>query len=331
MRFLVALLILCGAARGSEDILYRKIPWGSVSAFGPLSYYLNGAFDTAQNPFYFSQEKFFSNHAVLWHRVKSPAATISNAGGFGKFLSDEFFGIRSLPNWVLHVMGGGYDFRYLAEYYRANRVPRPFLLAFLTCYLSNIGNEALEASATQVLPTDNVADLLFFDIAGKILFLNDDVARFFHRDLQMRAWSYQPMLTLNDLRIQNAGLNYVLRPKLFGEEWRPFLHLGLLLLGGVTKKISPTDNLSVGFGIVPTDPLAFKGDFVTGLYWDRDDSLLASLTLNGTTDLAFRANVYPGVIQISDLDIGIFAGYAKSHRVFLGVNASLPVGLGASF
>jgi hypothetical protein len=329
---LLALLLTFGAAaaEGADPIVYKKMEWGSVAAYNPLGFYLNAAFDTAQNPNYFSQEHYFSNHAALFHRVKSPAAAIRERGGIGAFLEEEFFGIRAIPNWTLHIIGGGYDYRYLAEWYEARRVPSPYLMAFLTAYLANIGNEALETTASQVPPTDQIADLFFFDIAGKLLFLNDDVARFFHEELQLRAWGYQPMLTLNDLRIHNAGLNWVARPKWFGESWRPFIHFGLLLLAGITKRISDTDNLSLGVGVTPTDPLAFKGDFVTGVYWDREDSLLASLTLNGTTQLAFRLNVYPGVIRIEDWKVGVFAGYSKAKQVIFGANVSLPFGVGAS-
>jgi hypothetical protein len=254
-------------------------------------------------------------------------------GGTGRFLEQEFFGLRAIPNWTLHLIGGGYDFRYLAAWYEAHGVPSPYLFAFLTSYLGNIGNEALETTAPQVPATDNIADLLFFDLVGKLLFLNDDVAGFFHETMQLRAWAYQPMVSLNDLRIQNAGLNYVSRPKWFGDDWRPFIHFGLLLLAGVSKRVSGTDCVSVGFGAIPTDPLELKGDFVTGLYWDRNDSLLASLTLNGTTNLAFRLNVYPGVLRISDWRVGLFAGYskAKTKSLAFGVNVSLPVGLGAAF
>ncbi len=326
---LLSFVTLCG--RADEAILYQKLEWGSAEAFNPLSFYLNGAFDTAQNPTYFNQEHFFSNHGKLWDRVKSPGAAIEANGGMGKFLREEFYGLRSIPNWTLHLMGGGYDFRYLAEWYQARGVPKPFLLAFLTSYLTNIGNEALETTGTKLAATDNIADLYFFDLAGKFLFLNEDVARFFQNTMQMRPWHYQPMLSLNDLRIQNAGLNYVMRPKWFGDDWRPFIHFGLLIMGGVSKRFSPSDSLSVGFGVMPTDPLELQGDFVTGIYWDKDDSLLASLTLNGTTNLAFRVNVYPGVIHISNWDVGLFGGISKSKSVVFGANVSLPIGLGVAF
>lgn len=330
MRACVLLLLLTASAR-ADTVLLKKVSWGSVAAYNPLAYYLNTAFDTAQNPFYFSQERFFSNHGKLFDRVTHVGRAMDEIGGWGKFFATEFFGKRAVPNWTLHLIGGGYDFRYLSEWYRDRGVPKPHLLAFLTCYLANIGNEALETTATQVPATDHIADLFFFDLVGKFLFLNDDVARFFHEDLQMRPWAYQPVLSLNDLRIQNAGLNYVFRPRWLGEGWRPFVHMGLVLLAGVSRHLTAGDWLSIGLGVVPTDPLELKGDFVAGFYWDRDDSLLASLTLGGSSNLAFRLNLYPGVIQLLGWDLGLFLGVGKQGRVAFGADVSLPIGVGAAF
>ena len=329
-------LLLLGflAARvawGAEPVLYQKLECGSVVSYNPLSLYLNTAFDTAQIPSSFSQEKFFSRHGKLFNRLKSPAARIEEEGGWGRFFREEFFGVPSIPNWTLHIVGGGYDCRYLSEWYAERGLPTPYLLAFLTTYLADVGNEALETSAANVRATDHIADLFFFDPVGKVLFLNDDVAGFFQNQLQMRAWPLQPMVNVNDWRIQNAGANWIFRPKWFGDVWRPFLHMGVLVLAGASHRITPSDSLSLGVGMVPTDPRKFKGDVVAGLYWDRDDSLLTSLTINGTSDLAFRVNVYPGVVRFQNWHIGVFAGYSKTSQALLGLNVSLPVGVSASF
>lgn len=308
-------------------IVYPKKAIGSDASFNPVSYYFNLAFDTTQNPFYFTQSGYFRSHGSLWNRIKHPFGAIRDEGGFGKFLGSEFFGLRSIPNWTLHLIGGGHDFRWLAEWYQARSVPYPYVAAFLTSYLANIGNEAIETTASQVPPTDHIADLFFFDLVGKFLFMNDAIARFFYETMQLRAWHYQPMFNLNDQHIINAGANYILRPRLFGKKILPFFHAGLALLAGVSFTIEGENWFTTAAGVSPTDPLKFKGDFILGFYWDRNDALLASLTLNGSSNLAVRLNIYPQVVRIREWDIGLFAAYGKDNTFALGVNINMPLGI----
>lgn len=315
----------------ADPILYRPEAKGSHATFHPISYYLNLSFDTAQNPFYFSQSRFFENHSVLWNRVKDPLKAIRESGGWGHFLGEEIFGVRAIPNYGLHVIGGGYDYRWLAEWYEAREVPFPYLVAFLNAYLANIGNEALETSATQVAATDQIADLFFFDLLGKILFLNDGVVRFFYETLQMRAWHFQPLLNLRTWHIDNAGANYIFRPRIFGDSVRPFFHIGMTLLAGLSFAMDNGDSLTAALGISPTDPLEFKGDFIGALYWDHEDDLLASLTVNGSSYLAVRCNIYPDFIPMGDWRLGYYFALSKSKEVFLGVNLLFPAGVSYSF
>lgn len=327
-RTIVLFFLVSAGAFADSPIIYRLNPIGSAATFNPVSHYLNLAFDTAQNPTYFSQSRYFTNHGVLFDRIKDPFQAIEDAGGWRQFLSDEFVGLRAIPNYPLHVIGGGYDYRWLAEWYSAHDVPYPYLFAFVNSYLGNLGNEAIETTATVVKPTDHVADLFFFDVAGKLLFMNDDVARFFHETLQMRGWHMQPMLSFRELHIENAGSNYVLRPKLFGDTYRPFFHVGLVLMAGLSYRVSGGDSLTLAGGVTPTDPLNFKGDPIVGLYWDREDALLASLTLNGSSRMYGRLNVYPDAFSIREARLGWYLAYSKAKELFVGVNFVFPAGLG---
>lgn len=314
-----------------EPLLYRADPFGSEATFNPLTHYLNLAFDTTQNPFWFSQSAYVANHGVLWDRIKDPGGAIERQGGFGKFLSEEVYGLRAVPNYTLHLFGGGYDYRLLAEWYEAHGVPYAYPLAFLNSYLANIGNEAVETTAVAVPPNDHIADLFFFDIVGKLLFLNDAVVRFVHGPLGMRAWHFQPMLNVRHLRIDNAGSNYIFRPSVFGETFRPFFHMGLALLAGVSWRSSADDSVTIAGGVAPTDPLEFQGDPMAALFWDRADSLLASMTVNGSSNLAVRLNLYPDVISIASLKTGLFLSYSKANETTLGISLYLPAGVSASF
>lgn len=319
------------ALRAEPPLIYREGAIGSDATFNPLSHYFNLAFDTTQNPIYFTQSGYFSSHARLWERIRDPIRSIEDGGGFGKLVKDEIIGMRAVPNYTLHLLGGGYDYRWLAEWYESIHAPAPYVLAFLNSYLANIGNEAIETTATQVGAHDHIADLFFFDIAGKILFTSDPVVRFFRDTLEMRAWHLQPMLNLRYLRIDNAGSNYIFRPRLFGNDWRPFIHMGLSVLGGVSWRFQGDDSISVAAGVVPTDPLALKGDVMFGVYWDRKDALLASATFNGSSKYYVRLNVYPDVVPLSDFRTGFFAAFSKNNEVFLGININMLIGASASF
>ena len=330
MRVLL-LFLLATRAFADTPLIYRPSAIGSDWGFNPLSHYLNLAFDTAQNPYYFSQSRFFANHGVLWERIKNPAVSIERDGGFGVFAGNEIYGFRALPNYTLHLLGGGYDYRWLSEWYEAHHVPWPYVLAFFNAYLANIGNEALETSASQVNASDHIADLFLFDLAGKFLFLNDSVVHFMHDKFQMRAWHFQPALNLRLLRIDNAGSNYIFRPYLFGETFRPFIHLGMALLGGVSIRLWEEESLTLAAGVAPTDPLVFKGDPMVALFWDRKDALLASLTVKGSNATLFRLNVYPDFVDTGSLRTGFFLSFAKDHEIILGLSVNMPVGISASF
>ena len=46
----------------------------------------------------------------------------------------------------------------------------PYFFSFITCYAGHLSNEALENSNKSLTPHDPIADLLFFDWVGKLLF-----------------------------------------------------------------------------------------------------------------------------------------------------------------
>jgi len=175
------------------------------------------------------------------------------------------------------------------------------------------------------------ADLLIFDIAGKLLFMNDDIVQFAHDTLKMRGWHFQPMLNIRNLRIDNAGSNYIFRPELFGGTVRPFVHVGMTLMAGTSIDIGAGDSLTPALGIALTDPLVLKGDLIGALYWDREDSLLASLTVNGSSNLAARINLYPDFVSVGNLRMGYYLAYSKAGETFVGINISMPAGVSASF
>jgi len=183
MRFFVLLLFCNNLLFASESqLLYKPQKVGSESVFSPISYYLNESFDTIQNSNWFSQENFIANHKLVWRQVRNPFQGIKEGGGFKKLVHDEIvpYSPRAIPNYSLHLIGGGYDYRRLAEWFDLHQYSHPYVWAFFAQYAAAFGNESLEASNVRdVGAHDHIADLYIYDLAGKFLFMNDDVALFF--------------------------------------------------------------------------------------------------------------------------------------------------------
>jgi hypothetical protein len=132
-------------------------------------------------------------------------------------------------------------------------------------------------------------------------------------------------------KFTNVGENFVLRPNYFGlKEHRPFIFFGMTVLAGLSHKISMSDSLSWGVGaaIVQTqDPR--KTRMSGGLFWDRNDSLLASVIFNGTDNLAVRLNIYPGIVGPRKWwSPGLYVGIGDRGEFNVGLTIRLlPVGL----
>ena len=289
----------------------------------PLTNYVNTAFDTAQVSGAFSQDDYWDNHGRVFDRIGDPINSIEDDGGWDHLVSQELLSPHVLPNLTLHVLGNGYDFRALAEWFDEHRVPFPYLVAFVTSYAGYIGNEAIEVSNPEIDATDAIADLYFFNLLGNLLFMNDTVTDFVQNDLQFRNWPGQPVFDVRDHKILNASNNYLMRPRVFGEKVRPFLYFGLHYFGGVSLLLPSEKSLSLAVGLATVDPFA-DSIFDTvrasgGVFWDDRDRLLASMIFNGTDDSIVRLNLYPDVFPFRALDVGFFIGVADPGGPTFGI------------
>lgn len=295
----------------------------------PLNFIVNSAFDSAQVPLAFKQAAYFKKFKTVFNRTINPVRSIERDGGFSKFFRDEWATTRAIPNYMMHVVGGGYDFRMIAEWYQYHRFPIPYFFSFLTCYAAHFSNEALETSNRALTSHDHIADLYFFDVVGKLMFINDSVARFFHRELQMRTWMGQPMFDVRRARIYNAATNYAMRPFIFRKDIRFFFLFGYHYLGGFGFRVNNTDFLTISAGVCVIkgfDPDRQKTasqsvkNFRTcgGIFYDRNGSLLASIIINGTENYRVRLNIYPDLLHFGDVNFGVFAAYDDHNRIAFG-------------
>lgn len=328
MNTLLCILLFSAKIFSSEILLYQDRDYGSDSQFNPITFYFNNTFDTIQNPYLFSQKDFLRKHETVYKRIRSPISTINNLEGFDHLFVSEFIGERSVPNYTVHLIGGGYDFRKLAEWYEVNNYPLAFTLSFLTTYASKFGNEAIESTDTQNIgPEDHIADLYFFDLAGNLLFMNNRVVTFFRDDLSLVSWGGQPLYAPKTDDFTNTMSQYIVRPNLGSKQWRPFILFGMQALFGISYRLSEKESLSLGSGVAMTDPIHNKGRFATGLFYDKADSLMSSLLINSTENFRYRLNLYPGILKYKNLSPGFLLAEDREDKIFLGMNLILPIGI----
>jgi hypothetical protein len=299
----------------------------------PVTYVINGTFDVTQNHNWFSQRHFRTKSSELIKRIRNPHKSVKKDGGYEKLFKDEFLTGRVAPNIFLHTLGGAYDVAWLDEYYRKHEYPYPFLFSVVTSYFARLGNEVLETSYHEITSHDHIADLFFFDVLGVWLGSNPDAVDFMVDDLGMKAWHFQPVWDLEAEDFYNAGLNYIVRPKALEMKGciRPLIFLGMQNLFGASLTCTGRRTISAATGFFFTDPLAQKGKLVTGLFYERDEDLAASLFINGSDNLRYRLNLHPGTLDEfinPKWKLGVFMGQTYQNDFSIGFNITAPVGLG---
>ncbi len=300
----------------------------------PLTNYVNTAFDTAQVSGAFRQDDYWHNHGRVLDRIFHPIDSIEDDGGWDHLVHQELLSPHLLPNLTLHMLGNGYDFRALAEWFDEYHVRFPYFWAFVTSYAGYLGNEAIEISNPEIDAADHIADLYFFNLVGNLLFISDTVTDLVHNDLQFRNWPGQPVYDVRGHRILNASNNYLMRPQVVGESVRPFLYFGLHYLVGLSVLLPSEQSLSVGGGLATVDPFAdstlSKVRASGGVFWDGHDRLLASMIFHGTDDSIVRLNLYPDVFPFGALDLGVFIGVADDGAPAFGIAIEKLLALGVS-
>lgn len=328
-------------ARGMEAYFYRPREVGSDSRFDPLTSAVNYGFDALQIRRSFDEQDLGERSARVWHHLSHPVGPIRRRGGIKGFVNRQIAptdlehlnqtGVM-LPNYALHLLGGGMVYRKNAEWFEAHGYPLPRTLAALLGMGAEVFQEVTEKKSTTA--EDEVADVWIFRPAGMLLFSWDPAARFAARRLHMVEWPYQAVYLAGAGRFGNAGQSYAVRPVLWGRgEVRPFVFFGMTTLAGLSHRLSGGDDLSWGLGAAVVDARRVSAEVrpSAGLFWDREGSLLASLLLNGTEGLAARLNVYPGVLRSGPWSPGLFLGVEDAGGVQVGaVLRWTPVGWGVA-
>ena len=183
-----------------------------------------------------------------------PFNTISDYG-WSHFLRSEFFPIsftknnmQWIPNYQQHLIGGGMLYTKMKEWYQMHNYPAPWLLSSITLMAQHFFNEVMETGPSEVVSVDEISDIYIFDLGGIALFSFDAVNEFFRDKLNLADWSLQAAITLPNGRV-NAGQYFSMKWKLpFSDDYCLFYRYGMGALFGLSKKVQPEDNFSVGVG-----------------------------------------------------------------------------------
>ncbi|HNY30768.1 MAG TPA: hypothetical protein PKO15_07770 [Fibrobacteria bacterium] len=345
---LVCALVL-DVARVSSDVsaqepyFYHGYDWGSEGQFNPVSMVVNEGLDIGQLRSSRGSIRLIPsriNVRRLNATISHPLASIDRSTGRMRFVETELVPTSMdkgraqwVPNYQLHLVGGGLLNARVEEWYAAHGYESPKLAAFVTSMTAAYLNEAQEMEGyPDDYNTDPVADLFVFDLAGIALFQSTAVREFFHTRVEWMNWPLQPSIWVTDLSVRQAGQYHAFRIRNpWSEDWRPFYHVGLGNIGGISKRLNPIDHLSVGAGyyalrLVPSGggqssvTLAPK----LGVFWDRQGSLMASLFWNSQSRERLMLSLYPR--SIAQVPLGWWLSYGGEQGV--GVGLTMQTGFG---
>jgi hypothetical protein len=343
----LAVVSLC--AQGKLYYFFHPASYGSDATFNPISLIANGGFDELQMygcSSNLGEINWKGSGTNVWRNIIAPLPQI-NRYGWKKFIKQEILptgftprNAQYFPNYVLHLMGG-MEYRKIQEWYDYYGYPLPWAWGAVTVMVYHYMNEIIEnGNGDFFYPNvDPIADLLIFDPLGIVLFSFEGVADFFSTNFSLNDWSQQPALSFRPTGIRNTGQNFVMKyPLLSSRKVSLMYHFGSFGILGLSFKTNEEESLSFGVGVSskiaynanpngPFTPAIVVGP-ICGIYWDRNNSLLASLVLADSFADIMRASIFPGVFFLGHFSPGVFCSVGRNGEFTAGVTASfLPLGI----
>ncbi|MBP6671944.1 MAG: hypothetical protein KA247_02290 [Bacteroidetes bacterium] len=347
----ILLIILTVGTLCSQEkyYFYHGKQFGSESMINPGSLIINSGLDILQSATHsrrLSTIKFGIGARNVFENLIDPFTQI-NKYGWGSFIGHEVFPTslsiekaQWFPNYTLHLIGGGIDYRMMTEWYTYHEMPYPSLFAGLTVATYHVINEAVENGTYLGPNVDPIADVYLFDIGGVILFSSDAVAEFFSTTLHTTTWSGQPAWNPEFNTLENHGHYYVMRYKLpFAPTTSLFYHFGDNGLFGLSFLQKNNESMSFAVGATQKElrtvdvtngarTVALSLGWMAGFFYDRDNSLLFSAMASNRINEKLRLNLYPGVIDLWGFSPGLFASLGSRDQFIAGFTFQYsPVGL----
>ncbi len=335
------------APADENDRIFKGRAYGHEAVFSPFTILLNRGYEIVQvgnhSRAIFDFDYGRASGAIADALVR-PGAAIERVGGWGHFLRTEVLPIATgfddakwFPNYMEHLIGGGLTNRMLVDWYDMRGVPAPRVMAGVTSMAAAFLNEVMEHPDTDLGPASSVADLYLFDLGGVLLFNWDPLARFFVEDLGAADWSPMASLTLPDAHLHNNGMYIAYKiPLPFVDRARFLWRLGLGSQAGIAYRLDDEHSISVGLGADTSrrdlDPVTLEETIEIvrsmGIFYDRNNSLLASVMISERWEDLLAVNVYPGVLPGPLSDLGVWLTMARGGGTRLGIVHRQSLGLG---
>ncbi|MDH5612367.1 MAG: hypothetical protein OEY66_07935 [Gammaproteobacteria bacterium] len=318
---------------------YTPRDYGSDSLYDPFGNFLSYSLDSLQVSDSFDTRNFRSNLDQVLSNLSHPKTAINNEGGFNRFINRQIFPVNSnhsdeswaiLPNYGLHLLGGGMVFRKDLEYFRANGVENAAIYSITLAMTAELIQEAFEKKTT--LKDDAVADFYLFRPLGIWLFNDDDRANYIMDTLDPAIWPYLQAFDFSEDHFINTGINYMYRPP--ATEFlnsRLFVFTGLNNQIGLSHRIDKTDWFSWGIGL-STQRIDFslrqqaELDTSFGFFYDKNKSLLWSLVFNDAGGTDYRFNLFP-TNQSLPGKFGYFISHNENQDLSLGMLYRIQIGI----
>ncbi len=339
-----------GGSAPEAGYFYHRYDYGSQSLYSPLWVFLNRGYDVLQdhvasrNVF---EQHYRTNTGNVLYNLAHPFPAIG-ADGWKTFLTEEIFPLsfrqgtaRWVPNYTLHLIGGGTTYTALAEWFEDRSVPLPHLWSGLTLMASALVNETIENKGVVGHNTDAIADIWVFDIAGMILFSFDAPNRFFSRQVVISDWSLQPTFTFPHGQLHNEGNYFAARWALpFYPRLRLFAWFGEATTGGLSFRIDDEYSISASAGgaavhLVNQSTMRVENTVVftptAAAFLDRRESLLASLQITDIDDYFVSVNLYPHAVFTRGPAAGMWTVIDKRGRPAFGLSFSRLLGVGVGW
>jgi hypothetical protein len=348
--YLIIGICLSAPAHCQEKFyFYKGRSFGSESMINPGSLIINGGFDILQSA---THSRVLSTINIprgvtnVWKNLRDPLPQIKKFG-WNRFIGQEVFPLHFnlekaqwFPNYTLHFLGGGMDARMMYEWYAFHNVPLPTVWAGITVAAYHLLNESVEHYGYDGPNVDPIADVYLFNLTGSILFTSDAVAEFFSETLHMTAWPGQPAWNPTYNTLENNSQFYVMKYKLpFTEQTSLFYHFGDNGMLGLSYLQDNKESITVGAGFAARElrtvdvtngarTVTVSLGWIAGIFYDRENSLLASLMASNRVNEKVRLNIYPGVVDLFGGSVGFFASIGRGDQFIAGVSVQFsPLGL----
>ena len=329
---------------------YFGYDYGTQSLYSPLWVFVNRGYDVLQDRVasrnVFDLE-YRQNAGNVLDNLAHPFSRIPEFG-WKAFVTQELLPlsytkdtVRWVPNYALHLIGGGTTYTALTEWFQAHDVPLPRVFSALTVLAAAFLNETIENKGVVGTNTDCIADIYFFDLGGILLFSFDAPNRLFSHYVTISDWSLQPTFTLPQGELHNQGNYFAAKwPLPFYPRLRLFTWFGEATTGGLSFAINEELSVSavVGGAAVHlvnqnTGSVRNTVDFArtAAVFIDRRNSLLASLQVTDVDDYFIHLNVYPHALTPRGPAAGFWAVIDRHGRAAVGISLSRLLGMGIGY